>query len=119
MHDGPALGVEPGDAGAFFAEGRIGPGFEELAFAEPGGLVEEADVRFDGAANGPTFVVELGGGVELGETLFEPEGAAGAGVQDLGVLVVAIEAWTSSWERARSLSGRPQWTTIQSSLALD
>ncbi len=85
VHDGPALGVETGDAGAFFAERRVGPGFEKFAFTEPGGLIEQADVRFDGAANGPTFVVELGGGVELGQTFFEPEGAAGAGVFEEGV----------------------------------
>lgn len=85
MDDGPALGVEEASAVGFIVKGGVFVGGEEGGGAHPVGLLEEADVVFDGAAEEPFALFERDGGIEFGDAFFEPEGAAGGGVFEGGV----------------------------------
>ena len=85
MDDGPALGVEEAGAVGFVVDGGVFGDGEELAGREPVELAEDADVVVDGAADEPAVFFGGDGGVELGDALFEPEGAAGGGVFEGGV----------------------------------
>jgi hypothetical protein len=85
VHDGPALAVKHAFLGPFVVQRRIVARFEKFALAEPGALVQYANMVVDGLSDNPAFGVQARGGVELGEAFLQPKCPARAVVLEEGV----------------------------------
>lgn len=85
VNDGPALGVEEAGAVGFIVDRGVFGDTEELAGREPVDAAEDADMVVNGAADKPAVFLRGDGGIELGDSFFKPEGAAGGGVLEGGV----------------------------------